>query len=115
MGRRYTLTHFDDIAPRSCPCGRTRRAFADDADGTATFHRVAIREDSRVHYHKRLTEIYYVLEGTGQIELDGERLPVRPGSVVMIKPLCRHRAVGELEVIVVAIPAFDPADEWFDE
>ena len=48
------------------------------------------------------------------MELDGARLPVRSGSVIQIKPLCRHRAVGQLKVIVVAIPAFDPADEWFD-
>ena len=114
MSPRYTLTHFDDVPSQTCPCGDTRRAFVDDPDGIATFHRVTIRADSRVHYHKRLTEIYYVLEGTGHVELDGERLPVRPGTVLQIKPLCRHRAVGELKVIVVAVPAFDPADEWFD-
>ena len=112
--QRYNVAHFEQIEPLACPCGQTRRAFADDPDGTATFHVVQIKVDSQVHYHKRLTEIYYVLEGAGEMELDGGRLPIRPGSVIQIKPLCRHRAVGELKVIVVAIPAFDPADEWFD-
>lgn len=112
--KRYTATHFERIEPLACPCGQTRRAFADDPDGTATFHVVQIRTDAQVHYHKRLTEIYYVLEGTGEMELDADRVAVRPGSVVQIKPHCRHRAVGELKVIVVAVPAFDPADEWFD-
>ena len=114
MDRRYNVAHFEQIDPLPCPCGQTRRAFADDPDRIATFHVVQIKADSRVHYHKRLTEIYYVLDGAGRMELDGEAVPIRPGSVIQIKPLCRHRAVGELKVIVVAIPAFDPADEWFD-
>jgi len=114
VAERYNVAHFDEIAPQACPCGQTRRAFVGDPDGIATFHVVQIQADSQVHYHKRLTEIYYVLEGAGHVELDGRRLPVRPGSVIQIKPLCRHRAAGDLKVIVVAIPAFDPEDEWFD-
>jgi hypothetical protein len=33
---------------------------------------------------------------------------------VMIQPGCRHRLVGRFRIVNVAIPAFDPADEWFD-
>jgi hypothetical protein len=33
----------------------------------------------------------------------------------MIKPGCRHRAVGDLRILNIPVPAFDPADEWFDE
>jgi mannose-6-phosphate isomerase-like protein (cupin superfamily) len=98
----------------ACPCGQSRRAFLEAADGVASLHIVDITVDSRVHYHKRLTEIYYILEGEGVMELDGERFPVRPGDAILIKPLCRHRAVGRLRVLNVPIPAFDPADEWFD-
>jgi mannose-6-phosphate isomerase-like protein (cupin superfamily) len=61
-----------------------------------------------------MTEIYYILEGEGFMELDGERIAVRPMSSVLIKPGCRHRAVGRMKIINVPIPAFDPADEWFD-
>jgi mannose-6-phosphate isomerase-like protein (cupin superfamily) len=67
-----------------------------------------------VHYHKRLTEIYYILEGEGEMELDGQRHPVGPGDAILIKPLCRHRAIGQLRVLNIPIPAFDPTDEWFD-
>jgi mannose-6-phosphate isomerase-like protein (cupin superfamily) len=86
----------------------------DDADGVASLHITDITADARTHYHKQLTEIYYILEGDGQMELDGERHAVRPGDAILIKPLCRHRAIGRLRVIVVPVPAFDPADEWFD-
>ena len=48
------------------------------------------------------------------MELDGEKVPIRPFSTILIKPLCRHRAVGQLRIVNICIPPFDPADEWFD-
>ncbi len=97
-----------------CPCGTARRAFADVPGGVATLHQTTISQDSRTHYHRRMTELYYVLEGEGTMELDDERVPLAPGIAVYIAPECRHRAVGDLKVMIVAIPQFDPADEYFD-
>jgi len=110
----YIAAHFDDIEAVRCPCGFAQRAFALPENETATVHIVDIRQDARVHYHREHTEIYLVLEGQGHLELDGERVEVRPFSTILIKPLCRHRAVGTLRIINVCIPPFDPADEWFD-
>ncbi len=110
----YRFAQLDEIPPVRCPCGDARRAFGDEAEGVATMHLVEILKDARPHYHKRMHEIYLVLEGEGYLELDGERVPVRPMSSVLIKPGCRHRAVGDLKIINVPIPAFDPEDEWFD-
>ena len=76
---------------------------------------VDISESSRTHYHKKQTEIYVVLDGHGQIELDGLRFDVSPGTSVMIKPECRHRAIGKMRILNIPIPAFDPEDEYFDE
>ena len=28
---------------------------------------------------------------------------------------CRHRALGDLKIVNVSLPVFDPRDEWFDE
>jgi len=75
---------------------------------------VDIQEDSKVHYHKKLTEIYVVLEGKGEMELDGERVPVEPMTTIFIKPGCRHRAIGKMRILNVVIPPFDTEDEWFD-
>ena len=111
---RYLLADLDAIPPQRCPCGFTRRAFATPENTLSTLHIVDIQEDSRTHYHKKMTEIYLVLEGEGHIELDGELIPIKPMSSIMIKPGCRHRAIGKLKIVNVAIPAFDEADEWFD-
>ena len=110
----FMVAQMDEMDSQRCPCGFTRRAFVAEENSVATLHLLDVQADARVHYHKRLTEIYLILEGQGWLELDGERVPVKPMTAVLVKPGCRHRAIGELRVAIVPVPAFDPADEWFD-
>jgi mannose-6-phosphate isomerase-like protein (cupin superfamily) len=112
----YHRIRFDDLPGTPCPCGTARRAFHDVADYPGTIHRTEIRFDSQLHYHKRLTETYYFLDckPDAKMQLDGEVLPVRPGDCIMIPPGTRHRAIGEMTVLIVVFPKFDPKDEWFD-
>lgn len=114
--KNWTLMQMDELKPVTCPCGQSRRAFVSPDNKVATLHMVDISADSRPHYHRRLTEIYFILEGSGHMELDGEKIPVKPMSAILIKPGCRHRAVGNLRVVNIPVPAFDPNDhdEWFD-
>ena len=112
--QRFAVIRMTDLPPADCPCGRSRRAFVDDPDQIASLHLVDIKTDARPHYHKQTTEIYYILEGAGEMELDGVRRPIEAGDAILIKPGCRHRAIGSLRLINVPIPAFDPTDEWFD-
>jgi mannose-6-phosphate isomerase-like protein (cupin superfamily) len=116
MSKNYTIADFQAIPAVLCPCGRSKRAFATPDNQLATIHTVEISSDARVHYHKKLTEIYLILETDGEafLELDGDSIPVRPMMTVMIRPGCRHRAVGRMKIVNVSIPAFDPEDEWFD-
>lgn len=48
------------------------------------------------------------------MELNGRRLDVAAGQAILILPGVRHRAIGQMEVLVIVYPKFDPADEWFD-
>ena len=110
----YEIIHMDEVQPVDCSCGLSRRAFVSEDNRAASFHVVEIKEDAERHYHKKLTEVYYILEGRGRMELDDEIVDVQPGDAVLIRPGCRHRALGRLKIINVVIPAFDPDDEWFD-
>jgi mannose-6-phosphate isomerase-like protein (cupin superfamily) len=112
--KKYLLTQLDTVPAVPCPCGLSRRGFAIPENKLATIHLVDISIDAQTHYHRQMTEIYLVLEGEGFIELDGERVPAKPMMSVFIKPGCRHRLVGRFRIVNVAIPAFDPQDEWFD-
>lgn len=109
----FQITRLAGIDPTPCPCGQSRRAFMNEENSVASMHLVEIKHDSELHYHKRMTELYYVLEGEGHIELDGQIHPLSPGTAVLIKPGCRHRAVGKfLKILNVPVPKFDPADEF---
>jgi mannose-6-phosphate isomerase-like protein (cupin superfamily) len=110
----YMIAQLDTVAPTPCPCGLARRAFAGSVDNAASVHLVDIQCDSRTHYHKRMTEIYVVLEGEGQMELDGQLFPVKPMTAIYLRPGCRHRAIGKLRILNLPVPAFDAKDEWFD-
>lgn len=110
----YRIARLSELDPVRCPCGSSRRAFLDDPDRIASMHLVDISQTARSHYHKALTEIYYILEGEGEMELDGQRHKVQAGDAILIKPGCRHRAIGRMKVLNVPIPAFDKNDEWFD-
>jgi mannose-6-phosphate isomerase-like protein (cupin superfamily) len=112
----YELVDFSRIPPTPCPCGAARRAFADIQDYPATIHVTEISEDARLHYHKTLTETYYFLEceSGARMQLNDETIPVQPGTCIMIRPGTRHRALGRAKVLIVVLPKFDPADEWFD-
>ena len=69
---RYHVANLNHIESVPCPCGTAKRAFVDDPDQTASLHVVEIKSDAQRHYHKKMTEFYYILEGTGQLELDGK-------------------------------------------
>ncbi len=111
--KRFAVAQLDEIAPVPCPCGQARRAFHDVPGNTlATVHLTDISADSRAHYHAKRTEIYLGLGGEGFLEADGERIPLKPMTSVMIRPGCVHRAVGNLRLINVPMPPFDPSDEF---
>ncbi len=114
--RRWKFADFADIAGVPCPCGTARRAFADVAEFPGTVHITEISADARRHYHKKLTETYFILEcdQDAQMELDGELIPIRERQCIVIPPRVRHRAAGRMTVLIIVLPDFDPADEWFD-
>ena len=115
--RRYEIVDFEKLPSVPCPCGAARRAFADVDDFPGTVHVTEISADARTHFHKRLTETYYFLEcdPDAALQLDDERVPVHPGMCVLIRPGVRHRAVGQMRVLILVYPKFDPEDEWFDD
>ncbi|RKN47880.1 cupin domain-containing protein [Micromonospora endolithica] len=113
MSDRHAVVQLDELPPKRCSCGTTRRAFVTESGGQASIHLLQVG-DAVTHHHKVATEYYVVLEGEGEIELDGVRHPARPMSAFLIRPGCRHRAIGDLKVLLVSLPAADDTDEYFD-
>ena len=79
-------------------------------DGVPTSITQLKTSEAKAHRHGHTHEYYYVLAGSGALVIDGEHVPVEPGDCVWIRPGAVHRAEGELESLIIASPAYDPAD-----
>jgi mannose-6-phosphate isomerase-like protein (cupin superfamily) len=96
-------------------CGwRDRLISREDAplSPAAWAHAVNI-DGAKLHYHKRSTELYYVLSGSGTVLLDGMEQAVSAGSLVHIPPGVIHGARGQMRVLVVGIPDI-AEDDYFE-
>jgi mannose-6-phosphate isomerase-like protein (cupin superfamily) len=111
----YSVRRAEGAPTVPCPCGQSTRIVT-AADGLGcSFHITEIRDSVR-HYHRNCAEVYYILEGTGRMELNDDTVEITPGTVITIEPGTRHRLVSEggVKTIVFGVPAFDPDDEHFD-
>jgi mannose-6-phosphate isomerase-like protein (cupin superfamily) len=69
------------------------------------------------HYHAESEEIYFVVQGAGEMELDGERRRVDVGDAVLIPPGARHQIRADadgLRFLCCCAPAYRHEDTFFD-
>jgi mannose-6-phosphate isomerase-like protein (cupin superfamily) len=70
------------------------------------------------HYHREAEEIYYLVGGAGELELDGERRQVSAGDAALIPPGARHQiradATGALRFLCCCAPPYRHEDTFFD-
>jgi mannose-6-phosphate isomerase-like protein (cupin superfamily) len=68
------------------------------------------------HHHARTEEIYAILAGTGEMEVDGERHLVGPGDAVLIPIGARHQIrageTEELRFLCCCAPAYSDEDTF---
>jgi mannose-6-phosphate isomerase-like protein (cupin superfamily) len=114
-GRGYLIRRLDEAPTVPCPCGQSTRLLT-IADGPAANFHITSIDDAAAHFHKECTEIYYILEGNGRLELNGEAVEVGPGTLVVIEPFTVHRLLshgpGPVRTIVLGFPAMKPEDEY---
>ncbi len=111
------VRHEDSAPAERSTCGWRQRLLSreDAAAGLAAWVHAVDLEDARPHFHRRSTELYYVLEGGGVVVLDGAEHPVRRGSIVHIPPGVVHATRGRMRVLVVGIPDIAEDDLFFPE
>ncbi|HPU85871.1 MAG TPA: cupin domain-containing protein [Candidatus Latescibacteria bacterium] len=94
-------------------CGFRKSIFTED-DGAGFSVSLLRISDSKKHYHRATWETYYVLEGEGELELDGETVPLAQGTAVLIRPGVRHTARGNVIALIMGAPPFRTDDMFFD-
>jgi mannose-6-phosphate isomerase-like protein (cupin superfamily) len=108
----FLIRHLSEVPEERGVCGFRRTIItAGDTQAVNVSH---LRIDnSRYHFHRRMTELYYVLSGSGAITLDGETHPVQQGDIVLIRPGVWHTSEGEMNVLITGVPAGEATDIFF--
>ncbi|HEY5814474.1 MAG TPA: cupin domain-containing protein [Terrimicrobiaceae bacterium] len=67
------------------------------------------------HYHKESEEFYFLLEGEGAMEIDGETCQVASGDAILIPPGTWHqiKAMTALRFLCCCAPAYAHEDTYF--
>src|SRR5882672_5065302 len=91
------------IQPWTETCGQIRPLIEEKDGAAAEVHHLEIT-DAKLHYHERTDEIYYVIDGQGRMRLDNDEIELNPGVVVYVPRGVKHKAWGQLKVLVMCIP-----------
>jgi mannose-6-phosphate isomerase-like protein (cupin superfamily) len=91
------------------------------AGGTPTYSLAQIvlppNNQSGKHYHPIAEESYYILSGTGQLEMDGKTITMKAGDTVAILPnnvhQIRNEGTEDLVFLAICVPAWTPDNSVF--
>lgn len=76
--------------------------------------RLPVGSSTAPHYHPKCEEIYYLLEGQGQMRIEGEIRSVAPGDAIAIPPGTRHQITNigseTLRFLCCCAPAYEHDD-----
>ena len=112
----------DRAEPFTTKDGSTIRVLLDAAHGGAAYQSLAEAtlgpgQATERHYHGETEEIYVVLEGVGEMEVDGSVSHVGPGDAILIPPGARHQIRAddaELRFLCCCAPPYSDGDTYFD-
>jgi mannose-6-phosphate isomerase-like protein (cupin superfamily) len=102
--------------------GSTIRVLLDAAAGGAANQSLAEAElapgeGTQRHHHAAAEEIYVLLAGSAEMEVEGDRSSVAPGDAVLIPAGARHQIrAGEAGVrfLCCCAPPYSDEDTFFD-
>jgi len=103
MNAHFIHRDVADVKPWTETCGQIRPLLEEKDGAAAEVHHLEIT-DAKLHYHERTDEIYYVIGGQGHMTLDGDEIELREGVVVYVPRGVKHKAWGNLKVLVICIP-----------
>src|SRR5919197_3615814 len=103
---RYLVLHLDDVVDQARARDGDWLEFLRRGMFSAGIYRLAAGQDDPQTPHNE-DEIYYVLSGRAELEVEGTRHPAGPGTIAFVTRYAEHRFVeieDDLEVLVIFAP-----------
>ena len=111
----HIIKDIKDSSPREITCGLMRDLTSSKDFKDMDMVHVTITDSTKRHYHKKLTEVYYVLEGSINVEVDGKMQHLEKDQMIMIFPNTNHKAwktsKEDAKILVICSPPWAKEDE----
>ena len=112
------LTNIDKAEPFVTKDGSTIRELHHTAEQSLAEATLEPDQATERHYHRATEEIYFVLKGSGRMEVDGDMRIIRPGDAVLIPPGAWHtvdnNGSSELRILCCCSPPYSHDDTFFE-
>ena len=116
-----TINHIADQPPFTTKDGSTIRSILDRTNAPVQNQSLAeatvpVGQPTQRHYHKLSEELYFILEGEGTMEIDGEQRAVSPGDAILIPPNAWHQITASkpLRFLCCCAPPYSHEDTYFE-
>ena len=109
-----------DAEPFTTADGSTIRVLLDGEHGTRNQSLAEAslepRQATQRHYHAEAEELYVLLDGGGEMEVDGDRREVGPGDAILLPPGAWHQIRAGTEgvrFLCCCAPPYRDEDTFF--
>jgi len=115
-----TVLQLDAQTPFTTKDGSTIRSILDRTNAPVERQslaeaRVSAGAATQRHYHRLAEEFYFILEGSGKMEIDGEMRDVKPGGAILIPAGAWHTITARetLRFLCCCAPPYAHEDTYF--
>ena len=119
--RTMTVQNLATQPPFPTKDGSTIRSILDRTNATVRNQSLAEASvpagaSTQRHYHRLAEEFYFILDGSGEMEIDGETRAVGPGDAVLIPPGAWHTIAARetLRFLCCCAPPYAHEDTFFE-
>lgn len=117
-----TIVPFSSQQPFTTKDGSTIRSILDRSNAPVANQSLAEATvpaggSTQRHYHKLSEEFYFILEGAGTMEINGEERGITPGDAILIPPGAWHTitATESLRFLCCCAPPYSHDDTFVSE
>lgn len=112
----YIVKKLEDVNSQDRLCGELWPLSSSEDFEEANMSYFKASKPAKPHYHKEITEMYFIISGEGKIILDENEEKLNEGTFILIEPPTIHQVIpgkhSELEIVVCSIPAWREEDEF---
>jgi quercetin dioxygenase-like cupin family protein len=105
-----------DALPFTTKDGSTIREYLHTEAQSLAEASLAPGQATRRHYHARSEEIYLIVDGSGELEVDGETRSVAAGDAILIPPGSWHELTARADgvrLLCCCVPPYTDDDTFF--